>query len=324
MNRPRISVVVPTFRRPQLLRRCLLALCAQDLDPGDYEIIVADDGPSPDTAQTVASMSEQPGCPRIRCLPVIRTQGPAGARNLGWRSADAPLVAFTDDDTIPHPGWLRAGLEVLQSGADAAVGRTIVPTSDPPTDYERGVAGLERAEFITANCFVSLQALERVGGFDERYERAWREDSDLQFALMEHGLRIAAAPAAIVVHPVRPARWGVSVAQQRQVMYDALLYRKYPRHYRQRIRAVPPIDYYAAVLALALAVWAVLGGRPGIALCGLAAWALLTVALCRRRLRGASRAPGHVVEMLVTSALIPPLALFWRAVGSVRYRVLFS
>lgn len=324
MSPPRISVVVPSFGRPALLQRCLLALCAQDLEPGDYEIIVADDGPDPATAQTAKAMAGQPGCPSVRYLPVSATQGPAGARNLGWRSASAPLVAFTDDDTIPHPGWLRAGLEALGTGADAAVGRTIVPTPEPPTDYERGVAGLERAEFITANCFVSRRALERVGGFDERYERAWREDSDLQFALLEHGLRIVAAPAATVVHPVRPARWGISIAQQRQVMYDALLYRKYPHHYRQRIRAVPPIDYYAIVLALAITAAAALAGRTGLALGGLASWSVLTLALCHRRLRGASRSPGHVLEMLVTSVFIPPLALFWRIVGSIRYRVAFS
>lgn len=324
MSRPRISVVVPTFRRPRLLQRCLLALCAQDLDPDDYEIIVADDGPSPETARTVDAMGAQPGCPRMRCLPVLQTQGPAGARNLGWRSAEAPLIAFTDDDTIPHPGWLRAGLEALEAGADAAVGRTIVPAPEPPTDYERGVAGLERAEFITANCFARRRALERVGGFDERYERAWREDSDLQFALMEHGCRIVAAPAAIVVHPVRPARWGVSLGQQRQVMYDALLYRKYPRHYRQRIRPRPPLDYYAAVLALGLVVAGLVAGRPALALGGLVVWVVLTLALCRRRLRGASRSMRHVLEMLVTSALIPPLALFWRMVGSIRYRVVFT
>src|SRR5690606_2727347 len=254
MSRPRISVVVPTFRRPELLRRCLVALCTQDLDPGDYEIVVADDGPSPETARAVADLDGLPGSPRVRCLPVGHTQGPAGARNVGWRAATAPLIAFTDDDTIPDPGWLPTGLEALDSGADAAVGRTIVPAPQPPTDYERGVAGLERAEFITANCFVSRRALERVGGFDERYERAWREDSDLQFALMDHGFVIASAPAAIVVHPIRPAPWGVSLSQQRQVMYDALRYRKYPGHYRRRIRAAPPIDYYVAVIAFAAGV----------------------------------------------------------------------
>lgn len=324
MSRPRISVVVPTFRRPELLRRCLVALCTQDLDPGDYEIVVADDGPSPETARAVADLDGLPGSPRVRCLPVRHTQGPAGARNVGWRAATAPLIAFTDDDTIPDPGWLPTGLEALDSGADAAVGRTIVPAPQPPTDYERGVAGLERAEFITANCFVSRRALERVGGFDERYERAWREDSDLQFALMDHGIVIASAPAAIVVHPIRPAPWGVSLSQQRQVMYDALLYRKYPGHYRRRIRAAPPIDYYVAVIAFAAGVAALFGGRPWIAAAGFATWTVLTLALFHRRLRGASRAPRHVLEMLVTSAFIPPLALYWRAVGSARYRVLFA
>jgi glycosyltransferase involved in cell wall biosynthesis len=324
MNPPRISVVVPTFRRPELLRRCLLALCSQDLDPGDFEIVVADDGPSPGTARVVNAVRERPGSAGIRYVPVRLTQGPACARNLGWRAAQAPFIAFTDDDTIPRPGWLRAGLAALEAGADAAVGRTIVPVPDVPTDYERGVSGLERAEFITANCFVRRLALERTGGFDERYEKAWREDSDLQFALLDRGFWTVSAPEAVVVHPVRPAPWGVSLSQQRQVMYDALLYRKYPRHYRQRIRAVPPIGYYMSVLALVVGTVALFTGRPWVAAGGLSTWVFLTLALCRRRLRGASRSPRHVLEMLATSALIPSLALFWRVVGSIRYRVFFA
>jgi glycosyltransferase involved in cell wall biosynthesis len=324
MSQPRISVVVPTFRRPELLRRCLDALCSQDLDREDFEIVVADDGPDPGTEAIARQLRARGDCPVLRCLPVWRTQGPAGARNLGWHRATAPFIAFTDDDTIPGPGWLRAGLAALEMGAAAATGRTIVPAPALPTDYERGVAGLEQAEFITANCFVSRRALELTGGFDERYEKAWREDSDLQFALLDHGLRIVAVPAAVVVHPVRPAPWGVSLSQQRQVMYDALLYRKYPRHYRQRIRATPPLGYYVAVMGLAAGATGLAIASPPASVGGLATWAALTLALCLRRLDGTTRSPHHVLEMLVTSALIPPLALFWRAVGSVRYRVVFA
>ncbi|MFA9441921.1 glycosyltransferase family 2 protein [Uliginosibacterium sp. sgz301328] len=323
MNGPVIAVVVPTYRRPQLLHRCLVALCAQNVDKDLYEIIVADDGPDDGTALIVSAIANQPGGPGIRYVPVVDTQGPAGARNRGWRSAHTPLIAFTDDDTIPDCGWLRAGLEALASGADAAVGRTVVPTPDPPTDYERDIAGLQKAEFITANCFVTRRALEAVGGFDERYQLAWREDSDLQFALMESGHRIVAAPEATITHPVRPAPWGVSVRLQRKVMYDALLYRKYPRQYRQRIRPVPPLDYYAIVVALLAMPVGLFIGRIGMTYAGLAIWLVLTAAFCQRRLKGASRSWSHVAEMVVTSTLIPPLALFWRAVGGLRYRVMF-
>ncbi|HEX7636962.1 MAG TPA: glycosyltransferase, partial [Burkholderiaceae bacterium] len=68
---PRISVVMPTFRRPRLLARCLDALLAQTL-PGDaFEVIVVDDGRSDDTRATCARYAAHAalrGGPAIRCL----------------------------------------------------------------------------------------------------------------------------------------------------------------------------------------------------------------------------------------------------------------
>ena len=78
---------------------------------------------------------------------------------------------------------------------------------------------------------------------DERFSAAWREDSDLHFTLLLHGGQIDRVPSALVVHPVRPARWGVSLNQQRKSLFNALLYKKHPRLYRQRIRPWPPWDY---------------------------------------------------------------------------------
>ena len=58
-------------------------------------------------------------------------------------------------------------------------------------------------------------------------------------------------------------------------------------------------------------------------LLGLALWLGMTALFCARRLRATSREPGHILEMAVTSALIPPLAVFWRLQGAWRFRVAF-
>ena len=73
-----------------------------------------------------------------------------------------------------------------------------------PTDYELDAAGLASAEFATANVFVERAALMRIGGFDERFTSAWREDSDLQFALIEAGFVLARADDAVVLIPFGP------------------------------------------------------------------------------------------------------------------------
>ncbi|MFT4174208.1 MAG: glycosyltransferase [Rhodocyclaceae bacterium] len=320
---PVIAVVVPTYRRPDLLARCLTALMAQTVPAGEYEIIVADDGPDDETEAVVASLAHAAGAPRMHYLRVTATQGPAGARNRGWHSSAAGWIAFTDDDTIPDADWLRQGMAALALGAAAAVGSTVVPMSATPTDHERDIAELRAGEFTTANCFLTRQALLEAGGFDERYTQPWREGADLHFALMEKGLTIMRAPGALVTHPVRPAPWGVSVRLQRKVMYDVLLYRKYPRQYRQRIHTAPPVNYYAIVIALAAALIGLMSDQMGIALAGLIVWLVLTATFCQQRLQGTSHSWAHVADMALTSMVIPPLALFWRAVGGLRYRVLF-
>lgn len=315
-----VSVVVPTYRRDDLLRSCLARLRQQTLEPERYEIVVADDGPSESTRALVTALAAEPGA-ALRYVPVTDTQGPAGARNAAWRASCGTVVAFTDDDTLPDSDWLRAGLAAI-AAADAVTGRTIVPLPDHPTDYERDTAGLATAEFITANCFVRRNTLEEVGGFDERFQAAWREDSDLHFSLLKTGKRIVRAEDAIVVHPVRPARWGVSLWQQRKGMYDPLLYRKHREFYRRHI-APFPWTYYLSVTGIALGIAGGIALLPAVAMAGVLLWLAMTVDFALRRLRGTSRSWKHVAEMFVTSAVIPVLSVYWRMRGAVRYGVLY-
>jgi cellulose synthase/poly-beta-1,6-N-acetylglucosamine synthase-like glycosyltransferase len=206
----------------------------------------------------------------------------------------------------------------------AASGRVFVPLeAERPSDYELDASRLGSGEFVTANCFVRRDVLRALGGFDTRFTAPWREDSDLHFALIEAQGRVVAAPGAVVVHPVRPARFGVSLSQQRKILFDALLYKKHRHLYRQKIRATPRWDYYAIVLALGVAIVATIGRSSVPALVASIVWLALTTQFVRQRLRDTSHAPAHVLEVVVTSMLIPPLAVFWRLVGALRFRVLF-
>jgi GT2 family glycosyltransferase len=320
---PRVSVVVPTYRRPELLARCLAALANQRLDPAAFEVVVADDAASETTrAQVGAVAASTPVA--IRYVPVTGNHGPAAARNAGWRAARGQVIAFTDDDTVPDPGWLPAGLGAFDRDPElaAATGRTEVPLPPRPTDYERNESGLSTAEFVTANCFVRRRVLEEVGGFDERFRAAWREDSDLHFALLERGLKIVKVPDAVVVHPVRPARWGVCLRMQRKAQYDALLFRKHPELYRRKIAPGRPRDYYAILAALVGGVAGLAAGSLPVAAAGVV-WLVLTGRFVARRLRGNTLRPRHVAEMVVTSALIPPLSVFWRLYGAAKFRTRF-
>lgn len=332
----RASVVVPTYKRPDLLAQCLQALLAQDFAPSEYEIIIVDDAACEQTQQQILRCAEQARQygHTVRYLPMNtpHQHGPAAARNKGWRAAVGQVIAFTDDDCLPDPGWLKAGVSHLEHSAFVgATGRIIVPLTNAPTDYEYNAAHLEHSLFVTANCFYCAETLQAVGGFDERFTAAWREDTDLFFTLRTRNALLTTAPDALVVHPIRPARWGVSLQQQRKSMFNALLYKKHPHLYRQEVQATPPWHYYGMIVALSAFLTGLLTNsrshsRPGprfITRVALLIWIVLTGRFCVQRLKHTSHAPGHVLEMIVTSALIPPLAIFWRLRGAIKFRVFF-
>jgi hypothetical protein len=195
-----------------------------------------------------------------------------------------------------------------------------MPLNGTPTDYELDAKGLEKAEFVTANCFCRKRVLEDIGGFDERFRFAWREDADLYFNLISYSANVVHAPNAVMTHPIRPAHWGVSLSQVKKVQFDALLFKKHPALYRQKIRARPRWDFYLTVGALLLAAAAGLAGEDEVAVLAALAWFFMTARFCAKRLKNTSKRPSHVAEMIVTSALIPPLAVFWRMVGAFKFR----
>jgi hypothetical protein len=165
--------------------------------------------------------------------------------------------------------------------------------------------------------------LESVGGFDERFTEAWREDSDLQFGALAQGVLIVHEPQAIVTHPVRPAPWGISITLQRQNRFNALLYKKHPRLYHRFNPHEPPWAYYLTVGLVLVGGMAASVGARWVAAFLFAGWMVMAAAFCLRRLHSSSRRPSHVIEMMVTSVLIPPYAVFWRLYGALRYRVVF-
>jgi len=325
---PRVSVVIPTYKRPELLTRCLDALVRQTLPPSCYEIIVVDDGSDADTRAACADVARRSASagPAIRYLRPLGTRGPAAARNRGWRAAAGSVVAFTDDDTIPDRDWLRQGEAALAvTGVQAAWGRVHVPLPPALTDNARNTAGLENAVFVTANAFVRRDALRGVGGFDERYRRAWREDTDLFFALVQRfgAPAVVAAPAALVLHPVRDARFLASIGQQANMAFDALLFKKYPGLYDRHVGMRHPPALYAVIVLATLAAAVAWPFEADLALGALGVAVAGVLVFAARRLRGLAKSPRLLADMLISSFAIPFVSLWWRCAGAWRWRVAF-
>ena len=319
-----ITVVIPTYKRSALLMRCMGALLRQTLPARNFEIIIISDGEDPSTRAALDS-ADHVQYPVIRYYELPSKAGPAAARNLGWLLAQADLIAFTDDDCIPADNWLHSlwnGYSTNRLAEVAFSGSTEVPISHRhPTDYERSISELASAEFITANCACTKQALQHVNGFDERFRMAWREDMDLQFKFILHGIPIIKVTAAIVTHPVRKVPWGVSLQEERKRMFNALLYKKYPRLYKEKIETASQGHYYGIVFLISLFIAGLIFREPALILAGLAGWIGLTSWIAFRRLRATSHSWNHVSEMIFTSAFIPALSLFWKLYGSLKFKV---
>lgn len=326
---PEFSVVIPTFQRPALLLKCLDALGRQKLPRDQFEIIVVDDGNSPETETAVSLFAKQiarsGGSLEVRYLGQVERRGPAAARNRGWRAARGRIVAFTDDDCLPQPEWLSAALAYFRRGAQVATGQLRMPLPDNPTSYERTTAFLETAEFITANCFCRKSALERVGGFEEAFDIAWREDSDLQFKLIRAGIPISRCPEAVIVHPMREAPWYAHLRDERKNRYDALLYKRHPDLFRERIPSYRGLvlRYYASVLSVSVGAAGLLVGKPALALAGFGLWTALTADLVVRHLPDNNLTWTTTKHAVATGVATPFLSVYWRLYGAVKYKVLY-
>lgn len=320
----KISVIIPTFRRPVLLKKCLDSMTRQTFSSEDFEVIVVSDGPDSITESAVNDFIRN-GAGNFRFLSLREKKGPAAARNTGWKNAEGQLIAFTDDDCIADSAWLE-NLWKRVPGTNQLVacsGRIIVPLQAGPTDYQLNTRRLEDSEFVTANCACTKSALLVTGGFDEQFGMAWREDSDLHFRFLEFSIPVIPVKDAVILHPARETSWGASLREQKKSMYNALLYKKYPRLYRQKIQKHAPWHYYLIVVSFSLAATGFLINEKNLMLPSLVCWLTLTVLFMLRRIAPAKKSPGHIFEMILTSLFIPFLSVFWRCYGGIKFRTVF-
>lgn len=246
-------------------------------------------------------------------------KGPAAARNRGWLRAKGELILFTDDDCIPAPDWLHIIWKayVINGRAEIAFAGKVIPVAK----YQAG-AEYENARLLTANCACSKAALIKTGGFDERFKMAWREDNDLEFQLIENHIPVLYLENAIVTHPLRKAQW-TNVKEQKKKMYNALLFKKFPGLYREKIGQKAPLSYYLSSILFVFGILSLFLKDPVPGMVSLGIWLLFVLISVARRLSRASFPLTDVPEVAAACALVPFVSIFWQWYGAFKYRVLF-
>lgn len=124
-----LSVIVCTFRRPDLLERCVRGCLEQRLDPGDaLEVLVVDNDSSPDVEERVARLASRTHQLRYIAQPL---PGLSASRRVGASVARGDIVAYLDDDAVPiGPGWARAYLDAFSERHVGSAGGPVVPDLD--------------------------------------------------------------------------------------------------------------------------------------------------------------------------------------------------
>jgi glycosyltransferase involved in cell wall biosynthesis len=187
---PRVSVIIPTYNRAALIGEAIASALAQTFR--DFEIIVADDGSTDNTAQVVAQFGSA-----IKFIALPHRGQPAATRNAGLQQANGEFIAFLDSDDVYFPNKLALQVSALASNSElgmvysngvffrenpgAPVGRV---QDGLPTPSGNIFSELLRGNFLAPPVvLIRRAALDAVGGFDERPGFFGVEDYDLWLRL---------------------------------------------------------------------------------------------------------------------------------------------
>ena len=203
---PFFSIIIPTYNRPDQLRRCLESLVCLDYPRDQFEVIVVDDG-SPVIPEAILV------CFRDRINVKLFTQtrmGPAGARNTGAKNAKGDFLAFIDDDCAPATNWLRNLSALFLHAPDFAVGGLTI-NGLPNNLYSVASQTIIDAAYAYYNpdpnqaCFFASNNLaaaadpfHAIGGFDVTFTIS--EDRDFCDRWLQHGYKMIYAPEVVVYH----------------------------------------------------------------------------------------------------------------------------
>jgi len=206
----KITVIIPTYNRASVLKRCLEALSHQSIPYDSYEIIVSDDGSTDDTKKITEDALKSLGS-MIRYL-WQPNKGANAARNNAIYASQGNILLFINDDTIAMPTMLEEHLKTHAQYPDeniAVLGRMTISPEVPYSIFAKlhldanfglweGKKELDWLAFYTCNVSVKKSFLLKYGLFEEGIR--YHEDLELSERLSHYGLKIIYNPDALGFH----------------------------------------------------------------------------------------------------------------------------
>jgi glycosyltransferase involved in cell wall biosynthesis len=277
-NLPEVSVIIPTYHRPSMLRSAVASVLTQKFRDGYFEVIIAvSDRNSKEDAEVALELAASD--PRVR-VTIAERLGPGVARNAALALARGNVIAFMDDDCEASPEWLNAGVE-RAAEVDLVQGRTEPPAPRSTRMMKTiSVTGLTWM-WESCNLFVRRTTVEHAGGFDENWNptgkpgRHWGEDTEWGWRLVRAGATYAFEPRAEVRHAVWMRTYREVLVQKLALRYFPLTIRRVPevrRHLYGRYFLNRKHAFITLALGIiALSSFAAAKGSLGLAVAGFVA-----------------------------------------------------
>jgi GT2 family glycosyltransferase len=207
-NKMLASVVIPTYKRKQLLYNCLRSLSLQTYPKESFEVIVVNDGIL-EESETI-----RPDLFGIKNLYVFSKEheGPAAARNYGVKMAKGELIAFTDDDCSPKENWIERIVSQYKLDNDPVIGgKTLnLLTNNLYSEASQIISDIvynhfnkdpDNALFLASNNFaIKRDLFNELGGFDCSFKTSSSEDRDFCNRLTSNGRKLKLIDDAVVYH----------------------------------------------------------------------------------------------------------------------------
>jgi glucosyl-dolichyl phosphate glucuronosyltransferase len=125
-NQIRVSVIVPTFNRAQMLLSTLNSLCEQDFPKELFEIVIVDNNSNDNTYDAVSEFAYGPGVKLNLKYIIEKRAGDVYARHTGAYHAEGEILFFTDDDATFDHNWISKTVNIFERFPVGAVGTRIL------------------------------------------------------------------------------------------------------------------------------------------------------------------------------------------------------